>query len=140
VAVEARAVVVVVAHHEDEVDLATEVDVEDPEVDSAEVAVAAAASQEAVVAASREVDLAAAVALVDADVEATKAGRGCFEASRLRAPLSATRWSTLTLSRECFECHDYYQPIPRSSFDGVWELRWDLCKRTNIWRHVGNCF
>jgi hypothetical protein len=52
VAVEARAVVVVVAHHEDEVDLATEVDVEDPEVDSAEVAVAAAASQEAVVAAS----------------------------------------------------------------------------------------
>jgi hypothetical protein len=116
------------------------VDVEDPEVDSVEVAVAAAASQEAEVAASREVDLAAAVALVDVDVEATKAGRGCFEASRLRAPLSATRWSTLTLSRERFECHDYYQPIPRSSFDGVWELRWDLCKRTNIWRHVGNCF
>jgi hypothetical protein len=137
--VEARAEVVAVALHEDEVDLATEVDVEDPEEDSAEAAAVVVASQEAAVVASRAVVLAAAVALADVDVEATKAAQGRFEASRSRAPLSATPWSILSLSWECFECHDYYQPIPRSSFDGVWELRWDLCKRSNIWRHVGNC-
>jgi hypothetical protein len=138
--VEARVVVEAVAPHEDEADLATEVDVEDPEEDSAEAVVVAVASQEAaVVVASPEVVLAAAVALADVDVEATKAARGRFEASRSRAPLSATPWSILSLSWACFECHDYYQPIPRSSFDGVWELRWDLCKRSNIWRHVGNC-
>jgi hypothetical protein len=141
VVLEARADsgVVAVEHHEDEADSATEVDVEDPEEGSAEAVAVAVASQEAeAVVASREVVLAAVVASADADVEATKAAQCRFEGSR-RAPLSATQRSILSLSRECFECHDYYQPIPRSSFDGVWELRWDLCKRPNIWRHVGNC-
>jgi hypothetical protein len=126
---EAHAAVVAVEHHEDGVALATVAVAADLVEDSVVAVVAAVASQEAeVVVDSREV-----VAAVDVVAEATRV------TPRMTWSLYAMLWSILSLFEDCFECHDYYQPIPRSSFDGVLELRRDSCKRSDMWRHAGNC-
>jgi hypothetical protein len=114
-----------VAHHEDEAGLAIEVDVEDP-ADLAVAAEAAVVSQEVEAAvASHEVVAVVVVALVAADVEVTKSD--LLSSSSLCLPLSTTRRSILPYYG-LLECHDYYQPIPRSSFDGVWEFKWGYVK------------
>jgi len=71
--VEAHAEVVAEARHEDEVDLATEADVEDLEEDSVVAVEEVVASQEAVAAAASRAVVVVVVALADADVEATRA-------------------------------------------------------------------
>jgi hypothetical protein len=129
--VEAHAEVVAGVHHEDEADLATAVDAEDPEEDSAVAAVEAVASQEVEVAVVSRVVVAVVVASADADVEATRVTIRLLWSFKRRASECAARLSILSFSGDHIECHDYYQPIPRSSFDGVWELRWVSCKRSD---------
>jgi hypothetical protein len=123
---------VAAVHHEDEVASAIEVDVAAP-ADSVVVVEEAVASQEVEVVVSLPV-VAVVVASVDVDVEVIK--RDVLSSSSLCAPRE-TSDSRVFLVQGFSDCHDYYQPIPRSSFDGVLELRWGLCKSTNIWRHVG---
>jgi hypothetical protein len=132
---EAHAAVVAVEHLEDGVASATVADVVDLVEVSVVAVVAAVASQEAeVVVDSHEV-----VAAVDVVAEATRVAPRLTWSFSLRGSSCATQWSISSLFWSCFECHDYYQPIPRSSFDGVLELRRDLCKRSDMWRHAGNC-
>jgi hypothetical protein len=121
--------VVAAEHHEDGVASATVADVAVDVEGSAAAVVAAVASQEA----EAVVDSHEVVAAVDVDAEATRVS------SRLTWSFCATLWSILSLFGDFFECHDYYQPIPRSSFDGVLELRRNSCKRSDMWRHAGNC-
>lgn len=138
---EAHEEVAAVVHHEDEVAsatevaLATEVDVAAPEDLAAAVEeVVASQEVEAVEAVDSHHVVAVVVASVDVDVEVTK--RDVLSSSSLCAP-QATSDGRAFLVQGLTGCHDYYQPIPRSSFDGVLELRWGLCKSTNIRRHVG---
>ena len=124
-AVEAAHVeVAAVAHHEDEAGSATEVDVEDP-AGSVVAVEAAVGSQEVEAAVASHEVVAVVVALADAAVEVTKSD--LLSSSPLCLPLSTTRRSILPYYG-LLECHDYYQPIPRSSFDGVWEFKWGYVK------------
>jgi hypothetical protein len=123
---------VAAVHHEDEVASAIEVDVAAP-ADSVVVVEEAVASQEVEVVVSLPV-VAVVVASVDVDVEVIK--RDVLSSSSLCAP-QVTSDGRVFLVQGFSDCHDYYQPIPRSSFDGVLELRWGLCKSTNIRRHAG---
>jgi hypothetical protein len=124
---------VAAVHHEDEVASAIEVDVAAP-ADSVVVVEEAVASQEVEVVVSLPVVAVVVVASVDVDVEVIK--RDVLSSSSLCAPRE-TSDSRVFLVQGFSDCHDYYQPIPRSSFDGVLELRWGLCKSTNIRRHAG---
>jgi hypothetical protein len=60
------------------------------------------------------------VASVDADEEVTKSAFELFAMYLLERYRMIDTSSSL---RDHFECHDDYQPIPRSSFDGVLELK-----------------
>jgi hypothetical protein len=117
---ETHAAVVDEEHHEDVADSVTVVDVVDPVADSA--AEAEVVSQEAAVAAAfREVvAVVVVVASVDADEEVTKSAFELFAMYLLERYRMIDTSSSL---RDHFECHDDYQPIPRSSFDGVLELK-----------------